>query len=101
MTVVKVDPVIKCYGPEGWPDIKALNDAIYYVPVSATVWVLYCSPPKRVLRKVVTLYCCQDRSLHEPLTKFRSLSILSTANISPWPTLRGNGEMVLIELNVS
>lgn len=31
VTVVNVDPVIKCYGPEGWPDIKALNDAIYYV----------------------------------------------------------------------
>lgn len=28
---VSVDPVINCYGPEGWPDIKALNDAIYYV----------------------------------------------------------------------
>lgn len=31
VTRVSVDPVIKCYGPEGWPDIKALNDAIYYV----------------------------------------------------------------------
>ena len=31
VSVVSVDPVIKCYGPEGWPDIKALNDAIYYV----------------------------------------------------------------------
>lgn len=31
MSVVRVDPVIKCYGPKGWLDIKALNDAIYYV----------------------------------------------------------------------
>lgn len=31
VSVVRVDPVIKCYGPEGWLDIKALNDAIYYV----------------------------------------------------------------------
>lgn len=31
MSVVSVDPVIKCYGLEGWPDIKVLNDAIYYV----------------------------------------------------------------------
>lgn len=29
--VISVDPVIKCSGPEGLPDIKALNDAIYYV----------------------------------------------------------------------
>lgn len=39
VSVVSVDPVIKCYGPEGWPDIKALNDAIYYVQcLCVCVW---------------------------------------------------------------
>lgn len=42
VTVVSVDPVIKCYGPEGWPDIKALNDAIYYVWCWRVCVVLYC-----------------------------------------------------------
>lgn len=48
VSVVSVDPVIKCNGPEGWPDIKALNDAIYYVQ-GPCVWVLYCFPPSLFL----------------------------------------------------
>lgn len=38
---VSVDPVMKCYGPEGWSDIKALNDAIYYVQCRC-VFVCVC-----------------------------------------------------------
>lgn len=34
------DPVIRCCGSNGWLDIKALNDTIYYVMYVS--WVLYC-----------------------------------------------------------
>lgn len=42
-SVVSVDSVIKYYGPQGWLDIKALNDAIYYVQRVCVVTLLLSS----------------------------------------------------------
>lgn len=65
--VISVDPVIKCSGPEGLPDIKALNDAIYYVrcvDVCVSVsWGFLLLPSLMFLLVGVELvvYCCCDR----------------------------------------
>lgn len=58
--VVSVDPVIKCYGLEGWPDIKVLNDAIYYVQHVCVVTLLLSFLVFLVGGGLV-VYCFQDR----------------------------------------
>ena len=66
VSVVRVDPVIKCYGPEGWLDIKALNDAIYYV-LCVCVCVCVCALLLSSLMFLVggwrglAVFCCQDQ----------------------------------------
>lgn len=82
VTVVSVDPVIKCYGPEGWPDIKALNDAIYYVRCRRVcVWYFIAFRP-HVFFGGGGCGVLSGSMASEQVTKFRGLSIIITVIIS-------------------
>lgn len=81
VTVVSVDPVIKCYGPEGWPDIKALNDAIYYVRCRRVCVVLYCFSASCFFGGG-GCGVLSGSMASEQVTKFRGLLIIITVIIS-------------------